>query len=105
MEFKDIAKKIILLYARYVVKEGYEFDNYNDYRVVFYWIISSILDIPYIVDMLLCSKYNNLRIGFRKELKKSGLLRKIRYKGSKEVLFNVIKVMFDLFYKEIKLQI
>ena len=96
MNYRVTAKDIIKLYAKKCVEWGYQFDTYADYRTVFYWIMAEILGIRHIIDLKLCSKYNELRIKFTKEIKDAKILKDIKYKGSKEILYDVMKVMFDI---------
>lgn len=102
MEYKEVAKKVIRLYAKFCVNKGYDFRTYDDYKTVFYWIMSSILKKNYIVDFSLCSQYVTLQDEFTKELRDLKVLKNIKYDVGREVLFELIKVMFDIVIDELK---
>lgn len=102
MNYRGIAKSIIKLYAKFCVDEGYQFSTYDEYKTVFYWIISSILGTTKIIDFSTCIKYVDLRDGVTNEIKRSKLLKNIMHRSSKEILYDVIVAMFDIVIKELK---
>lgn len=102
MNYRGIAKSVIRLYAKYCVDKGHQFSTYDEYKTVFYWIISSILGTTKIIDFSTCIKYVDLKNEVTNEIKRSKLLKNITHKGSKEILFDVIVAMFDIVIKELK---
>lgn len=102
MNYRVTAKDIIKLYAKKCVEWGYQFDTYDEYRVVFYWIMASVLNTSQVIDLNLCSKYMELRNKFIKELRDRRIIKNIKYQGSKELLYDVMKVMFDIVIEELK---
>ena len=102
MEYKEVAHKLIILYAKFCVDKGYNFNTYDEYKTVFYWIMSSMLKKNYIIDLRLCSQYVSLKKDFMMEVRDLKVLKNIKYDIGREVLFELVKVMFDVVIDELK---
>ena len=102
MNYRGMAKSLIRLFARYCVEKGYQFSTYDEYKTVFYWIIASILGTSKVIEFSTCSNYIDLKNGVTKEIRDSRLLKNIKHRGSKEILYDVIVAMFDIVIKELK---
>ena len=102
MDYRETAKALIRFYARYCVDNRYEFDTYDNYRSVFYWIMSDALNTKYTIDIKICSKYISLQRKFLVAVKVSGLLDSLATQVAKNLVFDIIKAMFDIVISDLK---
>ena len=96
MQYREIAKESILLYGRYVVKNGYDSWSISEYREQFYKILEYILGMR----KEITESEKKIANGYKKILSSNNLLRPI--KRNKEIVYNVIKAMFDIVMRDLK---
>ena len=96
MQYKYIAKYAIRKYVELIVEKGIEFDSYDEYKEIFYNVISDVLRIKHTINSKLVK---TIAKDYKKALG-SEFINQI--KGSKDISYNVVKAMFDIVIKELK---
>lgn len=101
-DYRELAKQTIRQYAHFCADNHYEFDTYDNYRTVFYWIIGLVLQQDFVIDIENGTKYQDLKVEFIKDLKRTKLFTELKNYKSKFILFGVIKAFFDIVIKDLK---